>query len=156
MCRPDATTYKNITTWGGNCNVKCKSFLSGAVSINSNGSMWLSSPKLSYAPGPVVPGSDTVWCGMIKFSFKKSAPPPPPLANTPCIRFGHTVPVPDHVDVEITQDEDPSISHVWTNYKFADFSDWVNKFKPGKGTITVWENTGGARGAQLYQLKGIP
>jgi hypothetical protein len=32
----------------------------------------------------------------------------------------------------------------------------VNVFKPGTGTITVWENTGGTRGAQLYQLKGIP
>jgi hypothetical protein len=77
--------------------------------------MWLSSPKLSYAPGPVVPGSDTVWCGMVKLSFPKSAPPPPPLANAPCIRFGHTVPVANHVDVEITQDDDPTISHVRKN-----------------------------------------
>ena len=29
-------------------------------------------------------------------------------------------------------------------------------FKPGTGTITVWENSGGQRGAVLYQLKGIP
>ena len=29
-------------------------------------------------------------------------------------------------------------------------------FKPGKGTITIYENTDGKRGAQLYQLKGIP
>ena len=32
----------------------------------------------------------------------------------------------------------------------------VNVFKPGTGTITVWENTGGTRGAVLYQKKGIP
>lgn len=32
----------------------------------------------------------------------------------------------------------------------------VNLFKPGTGTITVYENTGGTRGGQLYQLKGIP
>lgn len=32
----------------------------------------------------------------------------------------------------------------------------MNVFKPGTGTITVWENTGGTRGPQLYQLKGIP
>ena len=32
----------------------------------------------------------------------------------------------------------------------------VNLFKPGTGTITVYENTGGSRGAQMYQLKGIP
>jgi hypothetical protein len=29
-------------------------------------------------------------------------------------------------------------------------------FKPGKGTITLWENNGGTRGKQIYQLKGIP
>jgi hypothetical protein len=32
----------------------------------------------------------------------------------------------------------------------------VNVFKPGTGTITVWENVAGSRGAQVYQLKGIP
>ena len=26
----------------------------------------------------------------------------------------------------------------------------------GSGTITVWENVGGKRGAQLYELPGIP
>jgi hypothetical protein len=82
----------------------------------------------------------------------------------------------------IVQEEDPTITHTWNNFKFSDFSDvrtpslhrysralpsdrhslppacaqWVNVFKPGKGTITIWENTGGTRGAQLYQLKGIP
>ena len=40
--------------------------------------------------------------------------------------------------------------------RFGDFSDWVNVFKEGKGTITIWENTGGTRGAQIFQLKGIP
>ena len=43
-----------------------------------------------------------------------------------------------------------------TDFKFGDFSDWVNVFKPGKGTITVWENSGGVRGKQIYQLNGIP
>jgi hypothetical protein len=33
---------------------------------------------------------------------------------------------------------------------------WVNIFKPGKGTITIWENIGGARGKQLFTLSGIP
>ena len=56
----------------------------------------------------------------------------------------------------IVQDENPSITHTWTNFKFGDFSDWVNVFKPGKGTITIYENTGGTRGKSLYQLKGIP
>ena len=36
------------------------------------------------------------------------------------------------------------------------FSDWVNVFKPGSGTITIWENVGGKRGAQIYQLEHIP
>ena len=26
----------------------------------------------------------------------------------------------------------------------------------GKGTITIWENIGGTRGKQLFQLKAIP
>ena len=29
-------------------------------------------------------------------------------------------------------------------------------FKPGTGTITIWENTGGTRGAVLYTKKEIP
>ena len=62
----------------------------------------------------------------------------------------------NHVDVTINQDSDHTVFHTWTNYKFGDFSDWVNVFKPGTGTITVWENTGGTRGAVLYQKKGIP
>lgn len=32
----------------------------------------------------------------------------------------------------------------------------VNVFREGKGTITIWENIGGTRGSQVYQLKGIP
>ena len=33
----------------------------------------------------------------------------------------------------------------------------VNVFRPGTGTVTIWENIGGARSAQpLYTLKGIP
>jgi len=58
-------------------------------------------------------------------------PPPPPLATNPCLRFGHTVPVEAHVDVEIRQTiNGKDISHTWPNYKFGDFSDWVNVFKP--------------------------
>jgi len=32
----------------------------------------------------------------------------------------------------------------------------VNVFKPGTGTITIWENAAGKRGAQLYKLAKIP
>ena len=50
------------------------------------------------------------------------------------------------------------VAHFVTKYAklIGDFSDWVNVFKPGTGTITIWENTGGVRGAQIYTLKGIP
>ena len=55
------------------------------------------------------------------------------------------------------QEANPAISYTWTDYEFGEFSDWVNVFKPGTGTITIWENVGGARSAEpLYTLKGIP
>jgi hypothetical protein len=41
------------------------------------------------------------------------APPPPPLSENPCIRFGHAIPVGNHVDVEISQAGPPAISHTW-------------------------------------------
>jgi hypothetical protein len=44
------------------------------------------------------------------------------------------------VDVEIVQG---SVSHTWSDYHFGDFSGWVNIFKVGTGTFTVWESTGG-------------
>jgi hypothetical protein len=52
-------------------------------------------------------------------------PPPPPLSKNPCIRFGHTVPVANHVDVEISQVGPPAINHTWSNFKFGDFSDVI-------------------------------
>ena len=87
---------------------------------------------------------------------KPAPPPPPPLAQNPCIRFGHTIPVADHVDAMIVQDDDPTINHTWTDMRFGDFSDWVNVFRAGTGTITLWENTGGKRGKQLFRLPKIP
>lgn len=56
-----------------------------------------------------------------------------------CIRFGHTIPVANHVDVQISQAGPPSITHTWADFKFGQFSDWVNVFRPGSGDITVWE-----------------
>ena len=32
----------------------------------------------------------------------------------------------------------------------------MNVFKAGRGTVTVWESSGGQKGAQLYKLSGIP
>lgn len=49
-----------------------------------------------------------------------------------------------------------SVSYNWTNYKFARYSDWVNVFRPGTGTITIWENNNGVTGRQLFQLEHIP
>jgi hypothetical protein len=46
--------------------------------------------------------------------------------------------------------------HIAAEPQFADFSDWVNVFKPGTGTITVWENQGGKRGDKIYSQSGIP
>ena len=56
---------------------------------------------------------------------KCAVPPPPPLNKNPCIRFGHTIPVANHVDVTISQEGPPAISHTWNDFEFADFSDWV-------------------------------
>ena len=56
-----------------------------------------------------------------------------------CIRFGHTIPVANHVDVQISQAGPPAITHTWADFKFGQFSDWVNVFRPGSGDITVWE-----------------
>ena len=72
------------------------------------------------------------------------SPPPPPLATSPCIRFLHALPVDRHVDVTITQNS--NVSHTWSNYGFADFSNWVNVFVVGTGSITIWENVNGQRG----------
>jgi hypothetical protein len=64
-------------------------------------------------------------------------PAPPPLSQNPCIRFGHAIPLANRVDVEIMQNNDAVRKYTWTNYAFAQFSDWVNIFTPGSGTITV-------------------
>jgi|EP01047_Picozoa_sp_COSAG01_P069680 hypothetical protein len=56
----------------------------------------------SFSPGPGCPNCTKPI---------KPPPPPPPLSTNPCIRFGHTIPVDDHVDAEIVQEEDPTITH---------------------------------------------
>ena len=79
---------------------------------------------------PPAPDNKTSFPTQQACASKCIAPPPPPLSAAPCIRFGHTIPVANHVDVEISQAGPPAISHTWTDYKFGDFSDWVNVFKP--------------------------
>lgn len=83
-------------------------------------------------------------------------PTPPPLDSTPCLRFGMVIPVDTHCDAVVTQDENPAISHTFSNFGFGDFSDWINVFAVGKGTITVFESVAGKRGRQVFQLKGFP
>ena len=46
-------------------------------------------------------------------------PPPPPLSRNPCIRFGHAIPVANHVDAMILQESDPSVNYTWTNMAFV-------------------------------------
>ena len=100
--------------------------------------------------------------------------PPPPLGSSPCIRFIHALPVNYHVDVVITQDQSQQqrqkqqqeeeeegdtsglISYSWNNYAFANYSNWVNVFKSGSGTLTLFENVGGQRGARTLYSKEIP
>ena len=48
---------------------------------------------------------------------KPPPPPPPPLSKNPCIRFGHTIPVPNRVDVQISQAGPPAITHTWVDFK---------------------------------------
>jgi hypothetical protein len=49
-----------------------------------------------------------------------------------------------------------AVNYTWTGYKFGQSSDWVSVFKPGSGSITIWENLNGVRGRRLYQLEHIP
>ena len=79
---------------------------------------------------PPAPNNKTSFPTQQACASKCIAPPPPPLSAAPCIRFGHTVPVANHVDVEISQAGPPAITHTWTDYKFGEFSDWVNVFQP--------------------------
>ena len=59
----------------------------------------------------------------------------------PCIRFGNAVASDGIVDATITQD---SVTHTWTGYRFSQFSDWVNVFHGGFGTITLKDHASGA------------
>ena len=55
--------------------------------------------------------------------------------------------------MDVTISQEGGISFTWSDYKFADFSDWNNLFKPGQGTLTVFENKGGDRGPALFTTK---
>jgi hypothetical protein len=82
--------------------------------------------------------------------------PPQPLSTSPCLRFIHALPVGHTIDVQITQqDGDTVIAHTFTNYSFGDYSDWINVFVPGSGSITIWENVNGVRGQQVFEDDGI-
>lgn len=75
-----------------------------------------------------------------------TASPTLPPNNKPYIRFGHTIPSSNNVDAVITQ---ASTKFTWTNYQFGQFSGWVEVFEDGYGTIDIYQNNGGTRGALL-------
>ena len=75
-----------------------------------------------------------------------TASPTLPPDNKPYIRFGHTIPTGNNVDAVITQ---ASTIYNWSNYHFGQFSGWVDVFKVGFGTIDIYQNNGGSRGALL-------
>eukprot|EP00759_Apiculatamorpha_spiralis_P021833 PhF_6_TR26349/c0_g1_i2/m.37938 len=85
-------------------------------------------------------------------------PPPPsptpaptlPPNNKPYIRFANTIPATNLVDAVITQG---TISYTWTAYAFAQFSQWVEIFQEGTGTISIYENVNGQRGPLLVSAK---
>ena len=66
----------------------------------------------SFNPGPGCPNNCTK---------PKPPPPPPPLpppppGGQPCVRFGHAIAAPNHVDIEIAQD---GVVAVWKDYHFG-------------------------------------
>ena len=71
---------------------------------------------------------------------KPTLPPP----TKPYIRFAHALPSANNLDAEITQASSGK-SYTWVNYKFGEFSKWVEIFEDGWGSITLWQNTNGQR-----------
>jgi hypothetical protein len=71
-----------------------------------------------------------------------ATPSPPTMAPTlppndkPYIRFGHTIPCAEKVDATIKQG---NVTYTWSNYKFGQFSSWVEIFHNGVGEITIAE-----------------
>ena len=63
-----------------------------------------------------------------------------PDCHLPWIRFANTVPSENKLDCTITQG---STTKTWTNYAFAEFSDWSQTFKVGPATIAI--SSGGAQ-----------
>lgn len=67
------------------------------------------------------------------------------------------MPFANRVDVQITQQTPASgHNHTWVNYGFGEFSNWTSAFEVGTGAVTVWENVGGTRGAELLSVSDIP
>ena len=48
------------------------------------------------------------------------------------------------------------VSFTWTNYRFAQHSNWVNVFAAGSGTLQLWENVAGQRQPKVLYSKDIP
>ena len=66
--------------------------------------------------------------------------PPQPPAGSPCIRFGNALPSSNVLDATITQG---TVRHTWNNYRFSQFSEWLDIFRAGAGHLTIENNSTG-------------
>lgn len=110
----------------GNCTLKpgqnpvykaiCAGLKTASACVNASATCkWALNP-------PPAPNNKTSFPTQQACAGKCIAPPPPPLSAAPCIRFGHTIPVANHLDATISQAA-TGISHTWSNIKFGDFSE---------------------------------
>ena len=83
-------------------------------------------------------------------------PPTPDHFTTPWVRFANTVPSDHKVDCEITLGGE---KYAWEDYAYGVFSGWEGKFNNSCtigdhscGHITIFESTGGKRGARLAEI----
>ena len=119
-CRPTQTAYSPLVELiSEQPLVNPAAFVQ--ITIQKSGKMYVSGSSINCQGKEHCPFLK--WCMLINTSFPINPPPPPPLSAAPCIRFGHVVPVPNHLDVIISQEENPSVTHTWSDYKFGQFSD---------------------------------
>eukprot|EP01052_Picozoa_sp_SAG31_P012347 SAG31_NODE_720_length_12587_cov_15.393114_11_plen_323_part_00 len=65
-------------------------------------------------------------------------PPPPPKYTRPYLRFAQVVPITNLVvECQIKQG---NAVHVWSDYQFGRFSEWIDTFEAGSATLTISES----------------
>ena len=122
-CRPTATAYTPTVELISEQPL-VNPAASVRITVQKTGEMYVSGSSITCQDKPNCPFLK--WCMLINTSFPIHPPPPPPLSSSPCIRFGHAIPVANHVDVTIVQDGNSAVSKTWTDYSFGSFSDWTN------------------------------